>query len=133
MSIKTLLFIPVSSLQGVGEYTRSLIIAKAVIKKWPDFKIYFVLNKHLPIIDSCPFEVLTTEDSATKDSNSVDEIIESVQPDLVLFDAAGRAANFQKAKAVGAKVTFISQHKNCLLYTSPSPRDQRGSRMPSSA
>ena len=24
-------------------------------------------------------------------------------------------------------------HKVCLLYTSPSPRDQRGSRMPSSA
>ena len=24
-------------------------------------------------------------------------------------------------------------HRNCLLYTSPSPRDQRGSRMPSSA
>ena len=23
--------------------------------------------------------------------------------------------------------------RNCLLYTSPSPRDQRGSRMPSSA
>ena len=23
--------------------------------------------------------------------------------------------------------------KDCLLYTSPSPRDQRGSRMPSSA
>ena len=25
------------------------------------------------------------------------------------------------------------QHVTCLLYTSPSPRDQRGSRMPSSA
>ena len=25
------------------------------------------------------------------------------------------------------------QHHTCLLYTSPSPRDQRGSRMPSSA
>ena len=25
------------------------------------------------------------------------------------------------------------QFKTCLLYTSPSPRDQRGSRMPSSA
>ena len=24
-------------------------------------------------------------------------------------------------------------HRDCLLYTSPSPRDQRGSRMPSSA
>ena len=28
---------------------------------------------------------------------------------------------------------FISDHPFCLLYTSPSPRDQRGSRMPSSA
>ena len=27
----------------------------------------------------------------------------------------------------------IGRGKNCLLYTSPSPRDQRGSRMPSSA
>ena len=26
-----------------------------------------------------------------------------------------------------------AQHVTCLLYTSPSPRDQRGSRMPSSA
>ena len=26
-----------------------------------------------------------------------------------------------------------SNEHNCLLYTSPSPRDQRGSRMPSSA
>ena len=30
------------------------------------------------------------------------------------------------------KVTFVKP-KACLLYTSPSPRDQRGSRMPSSA
>ena len=30
----------------------------------------------------------------------------------------------------GGKMSVIG---NCLLYTSPSPRDQRGSRMPSSA
>ena len=29
--------------------------------------------------------------------------------------------------------TFINEVRICLLYTSPSPRDQRGSRMPSSA
>ena len=29
--------------------------------------------------------------------------------------------------------TLFEYHRNCLLYTSPSPRDQRGSRMPSSA
>ena len=28
---------------------------------------------------------------------------------------------------------LVRQAESCLLYTSPSPRDQRGSRMPSSA
>ena len=34
------------------------------------------------------------------------------------------------------RITHIGEYKyllDCLLYTSPSPRDQRGSRMPSSA
>ena len=30
-------------------------------------------------------------------------------------------------------ITGNNHHATCLLYTSPSPRDQRGSRMPSSA
>ena len=36
--------------------------------------------------------------------------------------------------AAGSGITpMLSIMKSCLLYTSPSPRDQRGSRMPSSA
>ena len=31
------------------------------------------------------------------------------------------------------KVSSVAKSLFCLLYTSPSPRDQRGSRMPSSA
>ena len=31
------------------------------------------------------------------------------------------------------QIYFIGLVDSCLLYTSPSPRDQRGSRMPSSA
>ena len=38
---------------------------------------------------------------------------------------------------IDADTTFalaeVAQARGCLLYTSPSPRDQRGSRMPSSA
>ena len=34
---------------------------------------------------------------------------------------------------LAAAVAFRAKFYNCLLYTSPSPRDQRGSRMPSSA
>ena len=37
-----------------------------------------------------------------------------------------------KVDAVG-KVAQCEQSKYCLLYTSPSPRDKRQSRMPSSA
>ena len=36
-------------------------------------------------------------------------------------------------KHVKHKPRIIVKHIGCLLYTSPSPRDQRGSRMPSSA
>ena len=32
-----------------------------------------------------------------------------------------------------SKIGILIQYQDCLLYTSPSPRDQRGSRMPSSA
>ena len=35
-------------------------------------------------------------------------------------------------KSTTAKIA-LGLFKSCLLYTSPSPRDQRGSRMPSSA
>ena len=31
------------------------------------------------------------------------------------------------------RIIVLDWYKYCLLYTSPSPRDQRGSRMPSSA
>ena len=37
------------------------------------------------------------------------------------------------ASAGSAYSLTVTQQQGCLLYTSPSPRDQRGSRMPSSA
>ena len=45
-----------------------------------------------------------------------------------IWDAIGHSVN-------GNKTMAMSYYPNeaCLLYTSPSPRDQRGSRMPSSA
>ena len=44
--------------------------------------------------------------------------------------------NFPKSEGmegVGTGTQFLMLAGACLLYTSPSPRDQRGSRMPSSA
>ena len=39
----------------------------------------------------------------------------------------------QKGLSSGRKAGATGETDSCLLYTSPSPRDQRGSRMPSSA
>ena len=42
---------------------------------------------------------------------------------------ATRMLHLSKREAEG----FYAVHRDCLLYTSPSPRDKRQSRMPSSA
>ena len=43
------------------------------------------------------------------------------------------AADFEVSHELGISRFFGDLRYVCLLYTSPSPRDQRGSRMPSSA
>ena len=65
-------------------------------------------------------------------------LLPTLTSDLVDIYNKGKKGNPFPA-AVGIKtgkayVSYVSAGINaCLLYTSPSPRDQRGSRMPSSA
>ena len=49
----------------------------------------------------------------------------------ILYGIGGSGEH--KLKVVWAAYLSVGQLYPCLLYTSPSPRDQRGSRMPSSA
>ena len=77
-------------------------------------------------------------------------VVHSFPSDLVEAEAAQRAKEDIRRKVEAelvAALTSLETAKNaksfggsdkensetCLLYTSPSPRDQRGSRMPSSA
>ena len=55
--------------------------------------------------------------------NQLLDVIDIAQPDV------GSCGGLTAAR----DITAMAQAKGCLLYTSPSPRDQRGSRMPSSA
>ena len=62
------------------------------------------------------------------DSLRLDELeIPDVAKDQVLIKVAAAGVNFPDTLIIKDMYQF------CLLYTSPSPRDQRGSRMPSSA
>ena len=61
-----------------------------------------------------------------------------LQDDLIRTEylaSPGGAASigFHIAHINGSLDRLFSYARGCLLYTSPSPRDQRGSRMPSSA
>ncbi len=110
MELHRVLFIPVSSPSGIGEYMRSMIIAKALLTRWPALEVHFLLNEQVSYINDCPYHVHLCKDSPTKDTASVNQALEQVNPNLVIFDASGRAKQFKKAKNLGAKVAFISQH-----------------------
>ena len=50
----------------------------------------------------------------------------------MLADMGAELVKIERAHS-GDDTRHMGRYKDCLLYTSPSPRDQRGSRMPSSA
>ena len=56
----------------------------------------------------------------------LDQSVADMQADLVKLRQA-------VALAIASQKRLTSQAEHCLLYTSPSPRDMRRSRMPSSA
>ena len=67
------------------------------------------------------------------------KIVKKIQPDAIITWGPDGATTHMDHRLVGASVTqiFVSQQWgkpiDCLLYTSPSPRDGLLSRMPSSA
>ena len=52
---------------------------------------------------------------------------------IVFVDETEAALKDNKDRGINAPGWWSYYTYTCLLYTSPSPRDQRGSRMPSSA
>ena len=74
------------------------------------------------------------------DLKEIEKFIKEAMPDasIEIQDLAGDG-NHYSATVISSQFagkSKIEQHKmvyNCLLYTSPSPRDRQKSRMPSSA
>ena len=93
------------------------------------------LGETQPLPVGSPKEALAAVRSGKADyacvaiENSVDG------PVTATFDALADGTQVQIYREVDLPVSFsiLTRGKSCLLYTSPSPRDQRGSRMPSSA
>ena len=71
------------------------------------------------------------------DLKEIEKYIKEAMPDAVIDiqDLAGDGNHYSATitSSQFAGKSKIEQHKICLLYTSPSPRDRQKSRMPSSA
>ena len=94
-------------------------------------KILLLKNQIIESIVSRKVVLAMAElDSVEVGDKDVDRALDQ-QVNNIVGQAGGEEA---AEKALGQPLrTFRREYWYCLLYTSPSPRDQRGSRMPSSA
>ena len=105
---RSLLFLPVSSPVGSGEFMRCRIIAEAAQQRWPEDRIEFVASRAAPYAGDLPFETLLTDRSPTFHIKEVNDLIRRRKPDIVIFDNAGRKAQMRCARENGASIVFIS-------------------------
>ena len=88
------------------------------------------------ICDECNGQRFKNEvlDVKYKDKNIYEVLSMSIEEALSFFEERKDiVAKIEPLFNVGLGYVQLGQSSSCLLYTSPSPRDQRGSRMPSSA
>jgi hypothetical protein len=95
----------------MGEYARSLAIARAASRRWQGAAIHFVLSREAPYAAGVPFTHTLLASSPTFHSAAVVELLETWRPDVVIFDNAGRSAQLRAARRLGARVVYISARR----------------------
>ncbi len=95
----------------MGEYARSLAIARAASRRWPDAAIHFVLSREAPYAAGTPFPHTLLDSSPTFHSAAVAELLQTWRPDVVIFDNAGRGAQLRAARRLGARIVYISARR----------------------
>ena len=115
--------------------------AKLFVELMPDFEVpdLSILDITKPIVNVSAKDINEAVEKIAKENVTTKEITNdrpAKKGDTLVIDFIGKIDNqaFQGGEAKGHNLklgsnTFIP----CLLYTSPSPRDMRRSRMPSSA
>ena len=95
----------------MGEYARSLAIARAASRRWQGAAIHFVLSREAPYAADAPFPKTLLASSPTFHSAAVIELLEKWRPNVVIFDNAGRTAQLRAARRLGARVVYISARR----------------------
>ena len=95
----------------MGEYARSLAIARAASRRWQGAAIHFVLSREAPYAAGAPFPSTLLASSPTFHTAAVVELLGTWRPDVVIFDNAGRTAQLRAARALGARIVYISARR----------------------
>ena len=78
--------------------------------------------------------MIQTLEEALKKINELDQKNKQLEAELEKYKNRAYAGRKKHDSAwMQSYNAFVVQYENCLLYTSPSPRDRSVSRMPSSA
>ena len=86
-----ILFVPVSSPIGIGEYMRSLFLARACAARFERADPRFVVSREAPYAQDVPYPAYLTPTSPTKHVAEVNAVVDAFRPEIVVFDASGRA------------------------------------------
>jgi glycosyltransferase involved in cell wall biosynthesis len=95
----------------MGEYARSLAIARAASRRFEGAAIHFILSREAPYAADAPFPATLLPSSPTFHSAAVIELLETWKPDVVVFDNAGRTAQLRAAQRLGARIVYISARR----------------------
>lgn len=95
----------------MGEYARSLAIARAASRRWHGAAIHFALSRQAPYAADAPFPATLLASSPTFNSSAVIALLRHWRPDVVIFDNTGRTAQLRAARRFGACVVYISARR----------------------
>jgi hypothetical protein len=103
------LFVPVSGPHGSGELMRCLIVARELRRADPGIESHFLVSRDGAFRDAVDFPLHDCDDSPTRSTQQVLATLAALQPDVVVFDNAGRTEQLRAAKRAGARLVFTSR------------------------
>ncbi|WP_376692313.1 hypothetical protein [Wenzhouxiangella sp. EGI_FJ10409] len=103
-----ILFAPASGPGGSGEYYRCLTLARAVAARAPSARIDFLLSVKAGVERDERFTYHEIADTPARAGDEVLRLIESLRPQLAVFDCTGRVRQFRALQRAGARVVWIS-------------------------
>ncbi|MDZ7791931.1 MAG: hypothetical protein U5L08_15820 [Xanthomonadales bacterium] len=109
------LFAPASGPGGSGEYYRCLTLARALAARAPTARIEFLLNRAAGVERDERFAYHEIADTPARAGDEVLHLLESLRPDLAVFDCTGRVRQFRALKRAGSRVVWISDRPHKRL------------------